>query len=46
VKALREEYYAKRFPNLKEEELDAACFATKPGTGACIYLIEKKEVKS
>ncbi|KAI5480405.1 galactokinase [Pseudohyphozyma bogoriensis] len=37
IKSLREGYYAKRFPNLTENELNDACFATKPEAGACIY---------
>ncbi|KAM0746484.1 galactokinase [Meredithblackwellia eburnea MCA 4105] len=36
IKAIREGYYAKRFPNLTEEELDDVCFATKPEAGACV----------
>ncbi|KAJ1898926.1 galactokinase [Kickxella alabastrina] len=36
-KALAEEYYAKRFPELTKEQLDDALFATAPGCGACYY---------
>jgi len=46
INKLKEEYYAKRFPNLTEEELSYAVFATKPESGACIFLVgeETKEV--
>lgn len=37
IKAIREGYYAKRFPNLTEEELQDVCFATKPESGAGIF---------
>ncbi|GAA6023075.1 hypothetical protein JCM10207_007711 [Rhodosporidiobolus poonsookiae] len=37
LKALRSEYYAKRFPNLSDKELDDALFATKPELGACVF---------
>ena len=36
IQALRELYYAKRFPKLTEDELKDACFATKPVAGACV----------
>lgn len=36
ILALREEYYAKRFPQLTESEIADACFATKPESGACV----------
>ncbi|KAK4706064.1 hypothetical protein P7C70_g132, partial [Phenoliferia sp. Uapishka_3] len=38
IKALKEGYYAKRFPNLTQNELDDACFATKPEAGACLFV--------
>ena len=34
--ALRKEYYAVRYPDLSEEQLAAALFATQPAMGACI----------
>lgn len=37
IEALRKEYYAKKFPNLSEEDLKEAIFATKPEEGACLY---------
>ena len=37
IKAIREGYYAKKFPNLTEEELADVCFATKPEAGAGVY---------
>ena len=37
IQALRSQYYAKHFPNLSEEELQEAIFATKPEEGACLY---------
>ncbi|GAA5992737.1 hypothetical protein JCM10908_006907 [Rhodotorula pacifica] len=37
IKAIRSEYYAKRFPDLSEAELNDACFATKPENGAILY---------
>lgn len=39
IKALRENYYSKKFPNSTEEELNDACFATKPEAGAGIYQV-------
>ncbi|GAA5821904.1 hypothetical protein JCM11251_004771 [Rhodosporidiobolus azoricus] len=38
IKALRTEYYGKRFPDLSEKELDDACFATKPEAGALVFV--------
>lgn len=38
IQALREGYYAKRFPTLTPDQLDDACFATKPEAGACIVV--------
>lgn len=37
IKAVREGYYKKNFPDLSEEELDDVCFATKPEMGAGVY---------
>lgn len=37
IQALRKEYYAKHFPDLSEQELQEAIFATKPEEGACLY---------
>lgn len=37
IKALRTEYYNKRYPDLTEAELNDACFATKPENGAILY---------
>lgn len=37
IKAIREGYYAKRFPDLTAEQLDDVCFATKPEAGAGVY---------
>lgn len=37
LEAVRAEYYAKRFPDLTEAELNDACFATKPENGAILY---------
>ncbi|BGP14980.1 hypothetical protein JCM10213_007216 [Rhodosporidiobolus nylandii] len=37
LKALKAEYYGKRFPDLSEQELDDAIFATKPEAGACVF---------
>ncbi|GAA6029776.1 hypothetical protein JCM8097_001044 [Rhodosporidiobolus ruineniae] len=43
IKALREQYYAKRFPNLSEDELEDALFATKPESGASVFVQEEGE---
>ncbi|KAJ2722888.1 galactokinase [Coemansia sp. Benny D115] len=37
TKALAEEYYAKKYPQLTGEQLSDALFATAPGCGACYY---------
>ncbi|KAJ1848342.1 galactokinase [Coemansia sp. RSA 2703] len=37
-KALAEQYYAKRHPQLTAEQLSDALFATTPGRGACYYV--------
>ncbi|KAK4056548.1 galactokinase [Microbotryomycetes sp. JL221] len=37
IKAIREGYYAKRYPDLTEEQLQDACFATKPEAGAGVF---------
>lgn len=37
IAALRQHYYANKFPNLSEQELADACFATKPEAGAGLY---------
>lgn len=39
IEAFKREYYAKRFPNLSDSELQAAVFATKPEEGACLYTL-------
>lgn len=38
IRHLRQSYYSERFPDLTEDELDAACFATRPERGACLYM--------
>lgn len=40
VDALKREYYAKRFPDLRDDELDDSLFATKPESGACLFKVE------
>ncbi|NXD32276.1 GALK Galactokinase, partial [Spelaeornis formosus] len=37
IDVLRREYYGKRFPDLSEQELHDACFATKPEAGANVF---------
>lgn len=37
IRALRQGYYAKKFPDLTEEQLADACFATKPEAGAGLF---------
>ena len=39
IRALREQYYAKKFPHLSEKDLEDACFMTKPEAGAGLYKI-------
>ncbi|ORY93289.1 galactokinase [Syncephalastrum racemosum] len=38
IKALKQKYYKKNFPELTEEELDDAVLATKPGSGSAIFV--------
>ncbi|BGP38973.1 galactokinase [Rhodotorula kratochvilovae] len=37
IAALKEGYYAKRYPNLSEQELADAVFPTKSEAGACVF---------
>jgi galactokinase len=39
IKALHSGYYQPRYPNLTQDELSDACFATKPEAGACIMAV-------
>lgn len=39
INTLKRQYYAKRYPDLSDEELVAALFATRPEEGACLYLV-------
>ncbi|CAD6584398.1 MAG: galactokinase [Cyphobasidiales sp. Tagirdzhanova-0007] len=39
IEALKKEYYATNFPNLSNQELQEAVFATRPEEGACLYLL-------
>ncbi|KAJ9477935.1 Galactokinase [Pseudozyma hubeiensis] len=41
ISAMRTQYYAKRFEGkgLSEDELNDACFDTKPAGGACVYKV-------
>lgn len=41
IKSIRQGYYAKRFPDLTEEQLQDAVFSTKPEAGACVYKFEE-----
>lgn len=41
IKALKEGYYAKKFPNLTPEELEDVIFATKPEAGAGVFAFEE-----
>ena len=37
ISDLKKEYYNKHFPDLTQEQLEEAVFATKPEEGACLY---------
>ncbi|PWY98565.1 Galactokinase [Testicularia cyperi] len=39
ISALRSKYYAKRFPDLDQSQLEDACFDTQPAGGACVYKV-------
>ncbi|EPQ32073.1 uncharacterized protein PFL1_00271 [Pseudozyma flocculosa PF-1] len=39
IQAIRTGYYAKKFPDLTEEQLQDACFDTQPAGGACVYKV-------
>lgn len=41
IKAIKAGYFAKRYPDLTEAELDDVCFATKPERGACLFMNTK-----
>ncbi|CDS11038.1 hypothetical protein LRAMOSA03302 [Lichtheimia ramosa] len=38
IKAIKDQYYAVKFPNLTPEELDDAVLATQPGSGSAVYV--------
>jgi galactokinase len=37
IKAIKEEYYNKKFPELSEDQVDDAIVVTKPCSGAAIF---------
>ena len=39
IETLKKDYYKKNFPDLSQEQLDEAVFATKPEEGACLYIL-------
>jgi hypothetical protein len=45
VDGLIKEYYHVKFPNMSEEELRKAVFATQPGSGASVYVVREKDIQ-
>ncbi|TKY87377.1 hypothetical protein EX895_004054 [Sporisorium graminicola] len=39
ISAMRTQYYAKKFPELSNAQLEDACFDTQPAGGACVYKV-------
>ncbi|KAJ1028406.1 hypothetical protein NDA16_001573 [Ustilago loliicola] len=39
ISAMRTQFYAKRWPELTEEQFEDACFDTQPAGGACVYQV-------
>ena len=39
LKALREQYFLKRFPDITDEKISQSLLATEPAGGACVYAI-------
>lgn len=39
ISAMRTQYYAKKFPELTQAQLEDACFDTQPAGGACVYKV-------
>ncbi|KAM0788712.1 hypothetical protein ACM66B_002807 [Microbotryomycetes sp. NB124-2] len=40
IKTIRQGYYAQKYPDLTEEQLQDGCFATKPEAGAGVFALE------
>jgi hypothetical protein len=45
VEGLVKEYYNVKFPQMGEEELRKMVFATQPGSGASVYIVDKNGIK-
>jgi galactokinase len=45
VEGLVREYYNVKFPEIGEEELRKMVFATQPGSGASVYIVDKNGIK-
>jgi hypothetical protein len=45
VDGLVKEYYNVKFPKMGEEELRKTVFATQPGSGALVYIVDKSGIK-
>jgi hypothetical protein len=45
VDGLLKEYYAVKFPERREEELKETIFATKPGSGALVYVVGEQGIQ-
>jgi galactokinase len=37
LKALKEQYFLKRFPDISEEQIEQSLLATEPAGGACVF---------
>lgn len=45
VDGLIEEYYNVKFPKMSKEELEKSVFATQPGSGALVYVVDEKGIQ-
>lgn len=45
VKGLIKDYYNVKFPNMDDEELGKAVFATQPGSGALVYIVNEQGIQ-
>ena len=45
VNGLLQDYYAIKFPEKSQEELKDTIFATKPGSGALVYVVGENGIQ-
>ena len=45
VNGLIKEYYNVKFPMMSDEELGKSVFATQPGSGALVYVVDENGIQ-